>query len=49
MNLPPGAGPKYSHKQNNREKFDSIEAEGPKMVRRDYATFPDGNLKWVEH
>ena len=52
VNLPPGAapeGPKYSHKQNNRGKFDSMEAEGPKMVRRDYATFPDGNLKWVEH
>ena len=26
-----------------------MEAEGPKMIRKNYATFPDGNLKWVEH
>ena len=52
MNLPPGAapeGPKYSHKQNNRGKFNSMEAESPEMIRKVYATFPDGNLKWNEH
>ena len=51
-NLPPGAapeGPKYSHKENNRGKFDNMEAEGPEMIRKVYATFPDGNLKWNEH
>ena len=54
-NLPVGTaqnadqkGHKYNHKQNNRGTFDNFE-EGPKMVRKDYATFPDGNLKWVEH
>ena len=26
-----------------------MEAEGPEMVRKVYATFPDGNLKWNEH
>ena len=51
-NLPPGAAPeghKYNHKQNNKGSFDRMEAEGPKMIRKDYATFPDGNLKWNEH
>ena len=50
--LPPGAAPegqKYNHKQNNKGSFDRMEAEGPKMVRKDYATFPDGNFKWNEH
>ena len=36
-------------KQNNKATFDRMEAEGPKMVRKDYATFPDGNIKWNEH
>merc|ERR1712051_77866 len=50
-NLPPGAapeGPRFNHKQNNRGKFDNIETEGPEMVRKVYASFPDGNLKWNE-
>ena len=50
--LPVGAPPtgqKYNHKQNNKATFDRMEAEGPTMVRRDYATFPDGNIKWNEH
>ena len=36
-------------KQNNKATFDRMEAEGPKMIRKDYATFPDGNIKWNEH
>ena len=50
--LPVGAPPtgqKYNHKQNNKATFDRMEAEGPVMVRRDYATFPDGHLKWNVH
>ena len=47
----PPAGQKYNPqaKQNNKATFDRMEAEGPKMVRKDYATFPDGNIKWNEH
>ena len=51
--LPPGAPQpsttKYNQKQNNRGTFDRIEAEVPKTTRKDYPTFPDGNIKWVEH
>ena len=50
--LPVGAPPpgqKYNHKLNNKATFDRMEAEGPTMVRRDYATFPDGNIQWNVH
>ena len=50
--LPVGApptGPKYNHKQNNNATFDRMEAEGPVMVRKVYASFPDGNIKWNEY
>ena len=50
--LPVGAPPpgqKYNHKLNNNATFERMEAEGPTMIRKDYATFPDGNIKWNEH
>ena len=52
--LPVGAPPpgqKYNHKLNNKATFERMQAEGPTvdMVRKDYATFPDGNIKWNEH
>ena len=50
VGAPPG-GQKYNPqaKQNNKATFDRMEAEGPTMVRKDYATFPDGNIKWNVH
>ena len=50
VGAPPG-GQKYNPqaKQNNKATFDRMEAEGPTMVRKDYATFPDGNIEWNVH
>ena len=52
--LPVGAPPtgqRYNHKLNNNATFERMEAEAPEpeMVRRDFATFPDGNIKWNVH
>ena len=50
--LPVGAPPpgqNYNHKHNNKATFERMEAEGQTMVRKDYATFPDGNIKWNVH
>ena len=50
--LPVGAPPpgqNYNHKHNNNATFERMEAEGQTMVRKDYATFPDGNIKWNVH
>ena len=50
--LPVGAPPpgqNYNHKLNNNATFERMEAEKTEMVRKDYATFPDGNIKWNVH
>ena len=48
--LPLGAPPLgQSQRVKNNATFERMEAEGPTMIRKDYATFPDGNIKWNEH
>ena len=48
--LPLGAPPLgQSQRVKNNATFERMEAEGPTMIRKDYATFPNGNIKWNEH
>ena len=48
--LPVGAPPLgQSQRVKNNATFERMEAENPTMIRKDYATFPDGNIKWNEH
>ena len=48
--LPLGAPPLgQSQRVKNDATFERMEAEGPTMIRKDYATFPNGNIKWNEH